>query len=323
MATRVCGYTRHVILPKPRGPLSESVAARLTGHDDALPHDAPAYASDDGDLHLALWTMYELSYRGFDEVDDALEWDPDLLRTRRELEESFEHTLRSRIQVPETDDVVTALLTLLDEDDSPSLAHFVQRKATREQVAQLLRIRSVYHLKEADPTTWTLPRLSGRARAALVELQYDEYGAGDPARVHQDLFTRGLEASGIDTTHGPYVEDAPAEALAQNNAMSLFGLHRRLRGASLGHLAAFEATSSIPSRRMARGLERLGFAPELVEYYTEHVEADAVHEQLALREICGRLVEEEPYLAGDVLLGAAVCLELEADLARLLLEEWA
>ena len=96
--------------------------------------------------------------------------------------------------------------------------------------------------------------------------------------------------------YGAYVDEAPLEVLEQNNAMSLFGLHRRLRGAALGHLAAFEATSSMPSRRMAQGLQRLGLAEEMVDYYAEHVEADAVHEQLAVRDVCGALVEEEPEL---------------------------
>ena len=72
--------------------------------------------------------------------------------------------------------------------------------------------------------------------------------------------------------------------------MSLFGLHRRLRGAALGHLAAFEATSSLPSRRMAQGLAPARAARRRwSHYYDEHVEADAVHEQLAVRTICGAL----------------------------------
>jgi hypothetical protein len=91
----------------------------------------------------------------------------------------------------------------------------------------------------------------------------------------------------------------------QNNVMSLFGLNRRLRAASLGFLAAFEATSSAPSRKIARGLQRLDFPPEIVEYYTEHVEADAVHEQLAVRTVCGTLIEEEPEQHANVWFGAA------------------
>jgi hypothetical protein len=156
----------------------------------------------------------------------------------------------------------------------------------------------------------------------LVELQYDEYGAGDPNRLHSHLFAKGMEAAGLRAEYGAYVDEAPLEILEQNNAMSLLGLHRRWRGAALGHLAAVEATSSLPSRRMAQGLERVGLAPDMVEYYTEHVEADAVHEQLAVRAICGALVEAEPTLVDDVFFGAFTCLDLEARTARMLLAQW-
>ena len=91
---------------------------------------------------------------------------------------------------------------------------------------------------------------------------------------------------------------------------------------AVGHLAAFEATSSLPSRRMAQGLQRLGLPAEIVGYYTEHVEADAVHEQVALRDVCVRLVAEEPGLEPDVWFGAWACLDLENRTARRLLSGW-
>ena len=69
--------------------------------------------------------------------------------------------------------------------------------------------------------------------------------------------------------------------------MSLFGLHRRWRGAALGHLAAVEMTSSEPSRRYSAGLRRLGFDERTTVFYDEHVEADAVHEQIASVDMCG------------------------------------
>ena len=168
-----------------------------------------------------------------------------------------------------------------------------------------------------------VPRLpGGRAKAALVEIQYDEYGAGDPQRLHHDLFARGLEACGLDSTPNAYIDDAITEVLEQNNVTSMFGMHRRLRGAALGHFAAFEATSSLPSRQLVQGFDRLGLPAEVQAYYDEHVEADAVHEQVALRDICGGLVEREPDLAEDVLLGAWTCLDLEARTAAAMLTRW-
>lgn len=45
-----------------------------------------------------------------------------------------------------------------------------------------------------------------------------------------------------------YLDLVPAVTLTSVNTMSFFGLHRRLRGAIVGHLAAFEMTSSLPNK---------------------------------------------------------------------------
>lgn len=316
MRLRVHGYQRRMHLPQPRGPLTE-------GLFDALRSRAPVPTGGTGeDAALALWVLHELNYRGFDEVDDRLEWDPDLLRLRATLERDLENRLRARFAAPEGLSFVHDFFAWLDEQDGVSLARHVHRDASREQVDELLRIRSIYHLKESDPVAWLVPRLGVRAKAALMELQYDEYGGGDPNRLHHHLYAAGLAASGLEPAYDAHIDLAPLEVLEQNNALSLLGLHRRLRGAALGHLAAFEATSSLPSRRMAQGLERLGYPAEMVEYYSEHVEADAVHEQLAVRTIAAALLEEEPELEADLWFGAFTCLDLEERFARSVLVRW-
>jgi hypothetical protein len=313
-------------LPKPRGPLSERVFASLAAYAAGSSVDGvdASVAESAEDAAITLWSLYELAYAGFEEVDDAAEWDPGLLAVRRELETDFEQRLRARWPgVPEHSGVFgDALLAMIEGHDGRSLAAYVRSEATTEQVLDLLRLRSIYHLKEADPTAWVVPRLPVAPKAALAELQYDEYGGGDPDALHTRLFERGLAAVGLRAERGAYVDEAPLEVLEQNNAMSLFGLHRRLRGAALGHLAAFEATSSLPSRRMSQGLARLELAPELIAYYDEHVEADAVHEQLAVRTICGSLVAVEPTVEPDVWFGAFTCLDLEDRLAAYLLDQW-
>jgi hypothetical protein len=316
------GYSASVLLPKPRGPLSEVLFHALREAGTASQDTIDAKADSREDAHIALWALYELQYRGFDDVDESLEWDPAILRVRRTLEDAFEELLRTRFQSPEpSSPFANYLETYIRDQDGRSLATFVQRQADANQVLELLRIRSVYHLKESDPTAWVVPRLRFRTQAALMELQYDEYGAGNPNRLHAHLYAKGLEACGLTSQYGAYVDEAPVEILEQNNAMSMLGLHRRLRGAALGHLAAFEATSSLPSRRMVQGLNRLGFPQEIVHYYEEHVEADAVHEQLAIRNICGSLVEAEPSQTENVFFGAFTCLDLESRFAVAFLSE--
>jgi Iron-containing redox enzyme len=315
------GYHRAMRIPRPRGALTEVLFDTLLTGAEVTP--SPFRQAEGEDAALALWVLYELHHHGFDDVPEELEWDTDLLRLRAELERDLEARLRSRWPGAPSAAVFTEdLFDWVSEQDGPSLTAFVQRDADREQVLELLRVRSIYHLQEADSTSWVVPRLGVRSKAALMELQYDEYGAGNPNRLHHHLFARGMEASGLDPSYGAYIDEAPVEILEQNNAMSLFGLHRRLRGAALGHLAAFEATSSLPSRRMVQGLERLGFPAELVAYYAEHVEADAVHEQLAVRTICGGLIEETPDLEDDMWFGAFTCVDLEDRTARAMIERW-
>jgi hypothetical protein len=127
---------------------------------------------------------------------------------------------------------------------------------------------------------------------------------------------------GLDAGYGALWDDAPALAFASVNTMSLFGLNRRWRGAALGHLAVVEMTSSEPSRRYAAGLRRLGFDERTTVFYDEHVEADAVHEQIAAVDMCGGLVAQEPGLLPDVLLGAACSLAVDGLTARHLLGAW-
>ncbi len=315
-------------LPRERGPISRHVIGSLRPSQDeasSLAIGATEVLEDD-DAQLALWILYELHYRGFDDVEEHREWDLGLLGLRKTLERRFENELRqavgSRSVARGSEDVSTQLLELIAADDGPSVASFLHRTGSREHIVDYLREHSVRQLKESDPQSFVLPRISGAAKTALAELQYDEYGGGRPERLHSTLYAEALRAAGLDDTYGAYIDEVSALTLANANVMSLFGLQRRLRGAAVGHLAAFEATSSVPSRKIAAGIERVGLPDAVAAYFHEHVEADAVHEHVALHDICGRLVDEEPALGADVLFGAACCLHLSALSGAELLERW-
>jgi hypothetical protein len=328
-------------LPEPRGRLSEAIISAIGRDPQGTPYDALTadltstlvddVATDvvgDGDLQLALWTVYELSYRGFVDVDDRWEWHPALLVPRRRLEELFEAQLRAETRKTVArassapGEFSDRLFAMIEQDDGPALASHLLRQATREQMVEFLRERSIYHLKESDPHSFVLPRLTGQAKVTLAELQYDEYGAGRPGRLHSTLFATTLEECGLSSRYAAYIDTVTATTLAVNNAMSMFALNRRLHAADMGHLGAFEATSSLPCRRVAGGLRRLGFGDTAADYFDEHVEADAVHEQLAVRGICAELAEQSSDLAEDVLFGAASCLLLDARASDDLMHRW-
>ncbi|MFC4147800.1 iron-containing redox enzyme family protein [Micromonospora mangrovi] len=318
-------------LPAARGPVSAAllVALRQPPHDlpAALGAEVPAVDPlTDEDLQLSLFLCYELHYRGWRDVDEAWEWQPTLLALRARIEGPFTAALRRLVgPLPAAlpDGVPEALGALVAADDGPSLAAALQRRASLAQFREFVVHRSLYHLREADPHSWALPRLGGPAKAALVEIQMDEYGNGRLDRMHAELFRRTMRRLDLDTDYAAHLDRVPAVTLATNNLISLFGLHRRLRGALLGHLAAFEMTSSLPNRRYGNGLRRLGLDEVATRFYDEHVEADAVHEQIAAYDLCGGLVRAEPALAGDVLFGAAAALAVERLFAAHLLDAWA
>jgi hypothetical protein len=141
--------------------------------------------------------------------------------------------------------------------------------------------------------------------------------------MHSSLFATTMEALGLDAAYGTYVDLLPGATLATVNLMSLFGLHRRLRGALVGHLALFEMTSTQPNRRYGLALRRLGFGPEATHFFDEHVLADSVHEAVASHDLAGSMAAAEPELAGDIAFGARALQLLDQRWDRYVLGSWA
>ena len=317
------------LLPGPRGALSAVLVEELREPAHPL---APPPLSDfadplaDEDLQLSLYLLYELHYRGFDGVDERWEWEPSLVALAGRLEHIFETAVREAVGAlpppPAPEDADRALRSAAEADDGPSMSLYLSRDGTNEQILEFMIHKSAYQLKESDPHSWVVPRLTGAPKAALMEVQADEYGAGRPERIHAEMFARSMKAMGLDSSYGAYLDRIPGVTLAAVNLMSFFGLHRRLRGAVVGHLALFEITSAVPSRRYADALRRLGYEGEAPEFFDEHVEADAVHENIAAVDLAGGLIRQDAALADDVMFGALALIELDARWARHTLGCW-
>jgi Iron-containing redox enzyme len=299
-----------------RSEAADRAADLLDAVDDPLADD---------DLQLALYLCFELHYRSFPGVDPAWEWSPALLAVRALLEEAFFDALEAELgpQEPVEPAAVGDLLFRLEAgDEGVSLSRRLEIDADIEQFREFVVHRSLYQLKEADPHSWAIPRLSGAAKTALLEVQGDEYGSGRPERMHSALFAKTMRALGLDDRENAYLDRVPGVTLATVNLMSATGLRRSRRGAIVGHLAMFEMTSALPNRRYGNALRRLGFDAEATDFYDEHVEADAVHENIAAYDLAGGLARQEPELAADILFGARALLFLEDHFARHLLGAW-
>ena len=316
-------------LPSARGPVTELLLNRLVDEPGTLPRVEPRPSDDplsDEDLQLALYLCYELHYRGLPGVDERWEWEPSLLALRRDLERVFERALLDAVaptngSVPAHD--MDLALRAIAEEDGPSLSSYIRVSARLDELREFVVHRSAYQLKEADPHSWAIPRLSGPPKAALIEIQHDEYGSGRVDWIHAELFARAMRALGLDAEYGAYLDVIPGVTLATVNLMSLFGLHRRWRGAIVGHLALFEMTSSIPNRRYADGIRRLGFDGDATLFFDEHVTADAVHEAIAAVDLAGGLARQDATLAADIVWGARALGHLDARWASHVLRCWA
>lgn len=317
-------------LPQPAGPLSFAVIDHLACRPPRRQYtqvEAPVGDSDPygRDLHLALAVCYELHYRGFAGVDPLWEWDPGVLQLRARLEDAFLTAVRQDVGeiAPDASAADEMAELSIEPTTGTGPSYHLRDSGTWEQMREYFVHRSVYHLKEGDPHAWAIPRLSGTAKAAFVAVEFDEFGGGRGDQVHQQLYANLMTAAGLDASYLHYIDDVPAEALAAANLMSLFGLHRHLRGATIGHFAATEITSSPGSRRLVDALTRMDAPPACVRFYAEHVEADAVHEQVVRTDVVGDLVAREPYLETDVVFGMRAFDVVESRLAEHLMTCWA
>jgi len=316
-------------LPHAVGPVSAMILDTLARQRPGLhsrPIDVPISEADPYglDLQLALYVCYELHYRGFASVNPRWEWNPSLLHLRGRLEDTFLAAVQRDVGDITSDDTAEAEMDAISREpaDGTGPSYYLRDHGSWEEMQEYFVHRSLYHLKEGDPHAWAIPRLNGPAKAAFVAVEFDEFGGGRSDQVHQHLYAELMDAAGLDASYLGYLDYVPAEALASVNLMSMFGLHRELRGAAIGHFASTEITSSPGSRRLVDALRRMNAPEPCVTFYAEHVVADAVHEQVVRTDVVGELVAREPHLEADVVFGIRARDLVEERLADRLMECW-
>ncbi|GLY33452.1 iron-containing redox enzyme family protein [Kineosporia sp. NBRC 101731] len=327
-------------LPAARGPISQELFEALPGTVGRLPagltdlvrSDPEPDARVSEDIQICLFVCYGLHYDGFDDVDEHWEWDPALLAVRAALEVAFEDALLSSVTAPtpatirrgppappvgergalSASDLPVHLLEMASPAHGSAMDAFAHKTASIEQFRELVTHRSIKNLREGDQHTWAIPRITGRAKSALITIQADEYGGGRPGWTHAELYAQMMRGLDLDPTYGAYINQIPAVSVAAVNIMSLYGLHRRWRAALLGNLAVIEIGSSIANRRYSEGLARVGASAAARAFYDEHIEADAVHEQIAAHDMCGALAQEHPEQLETILFGATSTMSLRS-----------
>ncbi len=274
------------------------------------------------DVQLALYACYELHYRGFAGVDPEWEWNPGLLHLRARLEDAFLTAVRREAAdaAGGLEGTATAEMGRLAADAAVATgtAGYLRARGTWEQLREFFVHRSLHHLKDGDPHNWTVPGLTGQAGAAA----FNGFVARRGTLGHRQLYADLMVAAHLDPGYLAYVDLLPAESLAVVNLMSLFGLHRRHRGAAVGHFAATVFNSARGSRRLLDALDRLDAPEPCRAFYRGQSAADPMREEAVRTEVIANLVRREPDREADVVFGFRAFGVIENRLAAHLMRSW-
>ncbi|WP_437487596.1 iron-containing redox enzyme family protein [Sorangium sp. So ce1014] len=160
-------------------------------------------------------------------------------------------------------------------------ARFVAEDASREQFRAIVREYALDGLTEAQAMFAVMPRLDPESLPPVMRILIDEFGCGNPARVHSTLYRNLLAELELPTALEGYLQEDRVEA-----AFSLVNLYHWLTkraptvDAYLGALAYTEGAIPWSFRCFVAACERLGIQNHA--YFSEHVHIDAYHARDAL-----------------------------------------
>ncbi|HZI14515.1 MAG TPA: iron-containing redox enzyme family protein [Myxococcus sp.] len=179
-------------------------------------------------------------------------------------------------------DFNAAFKTLLERDQAtPSEgSRFVAESATREQFRSLLSEYALDGLTEAQAMFAVLPRLDPATQAPVMRILIDEFGCGNPARVHSTLYGNLLSELRLPTALEPYLTERCPESFAFVNVYHWLTKRAPTVDYYLGALVWTESVIPSSFQCYVQACERLGIQNH--HYFSEHVHIDAYHARDAL-----------------------------------------
>ena len=240
----------------PDEPRSDQSARRARRAAFKAPFVRTDDALTDEDLQLALYCCYELHYQGFDQSAMTGSGIPLFSKvrasSRRRSKEDSEQRFRMKRHRGRRGArcaVATEWGRLVSRFRDGYLEHGNRfhvegdRNATVRLPAQGGR-----------PPHWAIPRRSGRAKAAIVSIQSDEYGNGYTEAMHSSLFADAMRALDLDPTYWRVSRSPAGRDVGHDEPHLNVRPAPPSRGALVGHLASFEMNSVGPMARYSAWL---------------------------------------------------------------------
>ncbi|WP_020672403.1 iron-containing redox enzyme family protein [Amycolatopsis nigrescens] len=152
---------------------------------------------------------------------------------------------------------------------------FLAERATLDQFKVVVAEFAVDGLVESQSHLAIVPRLPAKVRTCVLRVLIDEFGCGNDAQEHAQLYTALVEELGMPTDPETYVDSVSAQCLAFVNQFHWLAGRAPSPEYFLGAYAYFEASVLYAFRCYAAACERLGIRNG--RYYSEHLHIDSFH----------------------------------------------
>jgi len=237
---------------------------------------------------------------------------PHIARIKYILENSWEQAERLKyssklVSIPEPNnftDWITNLVQGHSSHDVHPLYYFLKEQANFAQLRQFTLQETPLEMLFGDIVALMMPGVYGDIKLELIKNFWDEVGHAVDARIHRNLRANLMCQLDIDPDfYQTDVEVFVREELALVNLYLSMAMNRAKLTQLIGVMLATELM--IPGRFefLIKGWNRLGLKDEAMVYLTEHVSVDEKHAKDWLYQVVNPLLETNPELTSDLVLG--------------------
>lgn len=182
---------------------------------------------------------------------------------------------------------------------------YLAERASVEQLARFIQADGYLNYRFYDALVLAQPHFMEAVKNEISHHMWDECGEGTREAAHTMQFSRSLRRLGLELPTIPVWEDW--RAYAGHCLYFILGFNRQHYFKALGSLAMPELFDVDRDQAVVRGMERLGFNPQVdFEFFVNHMEGDADHGPDWLDGVVMPIVEVEPAAGIELVIGGAL-----------------
>lgn len=193
---------------------------------------------------------------------------------------------------------------------------FMKTDANRDQIVKYFTTDYALNMCFYDLIVLSLVGIEEDVRPEVSHNFWDEMGQGNFKRTHVQLYRNLLNYLGVNDKPETFVAALGWEGLSGYNQLLRFALTRQDYFRSIGALAITELSDPEQYAKLIHGCHRVGIGadnPGVLDYYSEHVEVDALHGDGWIDNVIVPILRRYPEQADAIIEGAVMRLNASKD----------